>query len=103
MSNYNHIIDDGFLDELDIEVEWGDPQHYELIYPKFLREMETPSRVEPFTVEQVVECLGEAAEETRKMLEDYFQNLDIEKQIEEWMANESIRDIKFLSLNGFKK
>ncbi len=68
MNNTSHIIDDGFLDKLDIKVS----RNNKVKTNKGLMAMELPSSVDSdFTVEDVVEGLREFAKVSRKQYEEY--------------------------------
>lgn len=68
MTNTSHIIDDGFLDKLDIKVS----RNNKVKTNKGLMAMELPSSVdENFTVEDVVKSLREFSKASTKQYEEH--------------------------------
>lgn len=75
MTEYSHIIDDGYLHELDIKVS----KDCKIKTRPGLMAMELPSSVDSdFTVEDVVESLKKAAKASAKQYEDHCAKFGID-------------------------
>lgn len=70
MTEHTHILEDGRLDKLDLEVKYSDPAKIKSIYPDSLRVMEPPSVVAPISAQSVYDSLVAHSKVARKQLEE---------------------------------